>query len=256
MQCRKCNEQNPNGRDVCIKCGEELNTNQEQDYCPNCNQPLLYPETPCPFCSDTLEKAADSFCSQCKATLKKGFLLSNVGKLDKLERIVLDIDSSKEFCDRCIREQKRNSLNKLNVLKNKFQNVLKNLPVLSIENPANLTIVKYCGVITSQAVVKTGNIQDLINKVTNNLSKDFESKLSVGEESCFNSLRQKALILGANTIIGCDIEYAELGNSKQTFLIAMMGTAVVVEEFDILTEYEQKVFNALKDYKPKSGLSH
>ena len=51
--------------------------------------------------------------------------------------------------------------------------------------------------------------------------------------------------LGANAVVKCDISYGELGGLKNAFLIGMMGTSVIVEEFDILGEYEQQVFNYL-----------
>jgi uncharacterized protein YbjQ (UPF0145 family) len=117
-------------------------------------------------------------------------------------------------------------------MKIKFQKTLDEMPVLSLQNTENLTITKYCRAITSQSVIKAENINEFIKKdAWNDTVSDFEYKLEQGEKSCILILKKKALKLGANAVIGCYIEYAELGGSKNMFLIAMIGTAVVVEEF-------------------------
>jgi uncharacterized protein YbjQ (UPF0145 family) len=131
-------------------------------------------------------------------------------------------------------------------LKNKFNTFINQIPVITVDNPTNLTIIKYCGVITAQSIVETGNIEEFINNdVYRHSESEFEYKLGLGEKSCVNTLRKQALKYGANAVIGMDINYAELSTSKDMFLIAMMGTSVIVEEFEILDEYEQNIYNKL-----------
>ena len=248
MECRNCGKQNPERARYCIKCSYELtNKDSVTDYCPNCKKPLLYPDKPCPYCHHTEVKTDQSFCSECKSSVKKGFPFSGSKKLNEIEMAVLQLNPAEVFCDKCINSQKVHSLNVIGILKNKFDKFLEEMPVLSIEKPDNMTISKHCKVITAQSIVHTDGIYEFTTKENHwdNTPTVFENKLSIGEETCMISIRKKALKLGANAVIGCDIEYAELGNYKNTFLIAMLGTAVIAEEFEILSDYEQEVYNLI-----------
>lgn len=241
MQCNNCGKINSSTSIKCIKCGKGLITSvKTDDYCPDCKQPLLYPNNPCPYCKDNDVKKEETICNDCKASLRKGIIFNNVKKLDDIERTVLELDSSKVFCEKCIKLQRTKAAGQLDILELRFNRFIKQMPVITLEKPTNFTITKYCGVVTSQSAVSVNDLKDIKNK-----SSEFNLKFKLGEEFCIGSIKKDALKQGANAIIGCDIEYAELSNPMQTFMIAMMGTAVILEEFEILSEYEQKIFNKL-----------
>ncbi|EKE03212.1 MAG: hypothetical protein ACD_20C00234G0034 [uncultured bacterium] len=256
MQCKACGIKNsPNSR-YCIKCGSGLiDLNGDYEYCPNCNSPLLYPDKPCPYCTDTQNVMEQIFCEECKINLNKGILFSNVKKLSEFDQVLLELNSSKVFCDKCIQSQKNKATAKLKVLKKRFESYIENIPVLSVESLLNHTIVKYCGIINSQSIVKVETVREFGNDkdIWNNLTNDFEYKMKLGEKANLLSLRKEALKNGANAVVKCDINYAELGGSNYMFLIGMMGTAVVIEEFEILTEYEQKVYNYTLEHRLNLG---
>jgi|GEM_PF-3948706 len=241
MQCKNCGSKNSSGYKHCIKCGKEINNEViTEEYCPKCNKPLLYPDKPCPYCKGQQIHKEETCCNDCKSSLRKGIIFNNARKLDELERIVLEIDSSKVFCDKCISLQKNKAAVQIETLKLKFNKFVNEMPVITIKKPVNFTITKYCGVVTSQSAVSIEDLKDLTNK-----SSEFNLKFNLGEKFCINSIKKEALKQGANAIIGCDIEYAELSNPFHTFMIAMMGTAVILEDFEVLSEYDQYVFNQL-----------
>jgi len=252
MQCKNCGASNsPNSR-FCIRCGKGLvELSSDYEYCPNCNSPLLHPDKPCPYCSNAQNYAEQIFCAGCKISLNKGVFSSNIKRLNEFERVLLKLNNSNVFCEKCIQEQKNKASDKLKTLKNRFETYINNIPVLSVENPLNLTIVKYYGIVSSQSIVKIETIREFSNdkNIWNGLTNDFEYKLSLGERSCLLSLKKETLRHDANAVIKCDINYAELGNSNHMFLVGMMGTAVIIEEFEILTEYEQSVYNYINDNK-------
>jgi len=248
MECKNCGTINSPRARFCIKCSYKLlDDNVPDQFCPICKKLLLYPDKPCPYCNNSLPSSEHNFCDECKSTIKKSLVFSNSKKLTPLETEVMQVNSSAVFCDNCLNLKKKQAIEKIMAYKKKFFAFLEQMPVLSIESPEILTIIKYSRIITSQSVVIIDKLQEVsINSSNwNNIDVEFEKKLDIGEKSCVLSLKKKALSLGANAIIGCDIDYAELSNSKRTFLIAMMGTAVVVEEFNVLSEHEQRIYNCL-----------
>jgi len=242
MLCKSCGKNNLSNSRYCIKCGKELaDAASSEDFCPVCKKPLLYPDKPCPYCTDYKPDKEESVCNSCKSSLRKGFLFGNAQKLDYLERIVLELDPSKVFCKKCLKEQKIKAAEKIDTLKLRFNKFIEEIPVITLQKPINFTVIKYCGVVTSKAAV---SLKDISNIKAN--TSEFNVKFNLGEKFCVNSIKKNAIKQGANAIIGCDIEYSELSQPDQTFMVAMMGTAVVLEEFEILSEYEQTVFNQLE----------
>ncbi|MDD3012181.1 MAG: heavy metal-binding domain-containing protein [Candidatus Gastranaerophilales bacterium] len=238
MQCKNCGKDNSSKHKHCIKCGKKLeDTVQAEEYCLDCKSPLLYPDKPCPYCNGNEIQNKETCCNDCKSNLRTGILFNDVRKLDDLERIILEIDSSKVFCEKCIKSQKVKATEKLDTLKLKFNKFITQMPVITLQKPIKPSIVKYCGVVTSQSAVSVDELNDLSGK-----SSEFNLKLNLGEKFCINSIKKEALKQGANAIIGCDIEYAELSNPMHTFMIAMMGTAVILKGFEVLSEYERNIF--------------
>jgi uncharacterized protein YbjQ (UPF0145 family) len=244
MQCKNCGARNSFYARHCIKCGNYL-IEGSNEYCPVCNKPLLFPDKPCPNCNKPEHNEEEFFCSECNTTLKKGLLVSNLGELTDLERVVLELDHQKPFCDKCTVVQRNKASSKLKDLKSRFRDFLHKLPVISVEVPVNMQIIKYCGIVTGQSVVKVSDIKETYTKddALNLENTEFGYKLSFGENSCLLSVKRQCLKLGANAVVKCDINYGELGNTRNAFLVGMMGTAVIVEEFEILTDYEQNVYN-------------
>lgn len=243
MHCKNCGTVNQSKSNYCYNCGKVLiNFSFNNDYCENCKRPLLFPDKPCPYCMTYQMKLEESICYECKASLKKGFFFNNVKKLSEIESVVLNYDLSKVFCSKCIKSQKIKAESQLEVLKLKFNKLAKIMPVVTIKNPVTYKINKYCGVVTAQTAVKIHELFDITNE-----NSEFNSRLKVAEKYCIKSMKLDTLKIGANAIVGCDIEYAELTNSRQTFMVAMMGTAVVINELTVLSDYEQSVIDKLAE---------
>ena len=59
-------------------------------------------------------------------------------------------------------------------------------------------------------------------------------KLKGGENICFAQLALAALERNGNAIIGVDIDYSELGGLKGIIMVCMTGTAIKLNNPDIL----------------------
>ena len=109
------------------------------------------------------------------------------------------------------------------------------MPLLSIPSPPGWDF-RALGLVTAQTVTGTGVLSDVTSQWTDFFglqSGVFRDKLRAGENLCKDGLRLDALGLGGHAVIGIDVDYAEVGNSKM-LMVCMTGTAIRLESFDPL----------------------
>ncbi len=91
-------------------------------------------------------------------------------------------------------------------------------------------VIKYFDIITSEVVMGTGFLSELGASVSDILgvrSPEFESKLKTAKEKAISKLKYDAVILGANSVLGVDIDYMTVGANM--FMVIASGTPVIVE---------------------------
>jgi len=93
-------------------------------------------------------------------------------------------------------------------------------------------IVKYLGVVTSEAVVGANIVRDLfasIRDIVGGRTGSYESVLREAKDSAMQELEEYARQLGANAVVGIDIDYETVGSNGSMLMVAASGTAVFVE---------------------------
>jgi uncharacterized protein YbjQ (UPF0145 family) len=93
-------------------------------------------------------------------------------------------------------------------------------------------IVKYYGVVTSEAVVGANIVRDLfasIRDIVGGRTASYESVLREAKESAMHELEENARYLGANAVVGIDIDYETVGANGSMLMVAVSGTAVSIE---------------------------
>jgi uncharacterized protein YbjQ (UPF0145 family) len=94
------------------------------------------------------------------------------------------------------------------------------------------TIVKYLGVVTSEAVVGANIVRDLfasIRDIVGGRTASYESVLREAKDSALRELQENAMQLGANAVVGIDLDYETVGANGSMLMVAVSGTAVVIE---------------------------
>lgn len=94
-------------------------------------------------------------------------------------------------------------------------------------------IVKYLGIVTGEAVISSKMFEDLfrtLKGIVGGDSKRFEQNLSRAKSIAIKHMRESAEQLGANAVIGVDLDYAALGTSETVLMVIANGTAVLLEE--------------------------
>jgi uncharacterized protein YbjQ (UPF0145 family) len=93
-------------------------------------------------------------------------------------------------------------------------------------------ITKYCGVIAGEAILGANLFKDLfagIRDLVGGRSATYEKELQRAREIALDELRQRAQDLGANAVIGIDIDYEIMGKENGMLMVSASGTAVIVE---------------------------
>ncbi len=94
-------------------------------------------------------------------------------------------------------------------------------------------IVRYIGIVSGEAILGTNFFKDLFAGVTDLIggrSGTYEKELRKAKAIAMQEMIEDAQRLGANAIIGIDLDYEEISPGQGTMLmVSVSGTAVVVE---------------------------
>ena len=93
-------------------------------------------------------------------------------------------------------------------------------------------IKEYRGVVTGEAILGANLFRDLfagLRDIIGGRSAAYEKELSKARDLAFQEIEDAAQRLGANAIVGLDIDYEVLGKENGMLMVSVSGTAVVVE---------------------------
>lgn len=92
-------------------------------------------------------------------------------------------------------------------------------------------IQRYCGIVAGEAVLGANIFKDLfagIRDVVGGRSGVYEKELRKARQIALDELAEQARELGANAVVGIDIDYEVLGEKNGMLMVSASGTAVVV----------------------------
>jgi uncharacterized protein YbjQ (UPF0145 family) len=93
-------------------------------------------------------------------------------------------------------------------------------------------VVRYAGLVTGEAILGANVFKDLfagIRDIVGGRSATYERELRSARDIAVTELRQSAAELGANAVVGVDIDYETVGGSGSMLMVSVSGTAVLVE---------------------------
>lgn len=93
-------------------------------------------------------------------------------------------------------------------------------------------IIAYKGVVTGETIIGANFVKDFfanIRDIVGGRSGSYESVLIEAKETSMAEMTQRAERLGANAIVGIDIDYETIGQNSSMLMVATSGTAVVIE---------------------------
>ena len=93
-------------------------------------------------------------------------------------------------------------------------------------------ITRYCGVIAGEAIVGANIFRDLfanIRDIIGGRAAAYEKELKKARDIAFEEIGEAAKGVGANAVVGIDIDYEVVGESGSMLMVSVSGTAVVAE---------------------------
>jgi uncharacterized protein YbjQ (UPF0145 family) len=183
-----------------------------------------------------------TICPNCKAELKSGIFSSNSLVSEEKTKAInaLTDNNAIAHCEKCAPSllQKAQLIrnNKITPLENEFKRTLPYIPIITLQQPKNWEY-DVLRIVTAQSVTGTGVISEISSSWADLLggqSDKLSNKLKGGENICKNKLRAEAAFMGANAIIGTDIDYAEVGGDKGMLMVCMAGTAIRLTNCEVL----------------------
>lgn len=94
-----------------------------------------------------------------------------------------------------------------------------------------MRIVEYKGVVCGEVISGVNFIRDIAASFTNFLggrSGSYEDELIQARQNALAEMQERASAIGANAIVGVDIDYEVLGSDNGMLMVTASGTAVVL----------------------------
>lgn len=92
-------------------------------------------------------------------------------------------------------------------------------------------VQRYLGIVTGEAILGAHLFKDIfagIRDLVGGRSATYEKELGRAREIALEELSQRATSLGANAVIGIDLDYEVLGSANGMLMVSVSGTAVVI----------------------------
>ena len=90
-------------------------------------------------------------------------------------------------------------------------------------------ITEYLGVVTGEAIMGANLFRDIfagIRDIVGGRSGAYEKELRKAREIAFEEIEEAARNVGANAVVGVDIDYEVLGEKSGMLMVSVSGTAV------------------------------
>ncbi|WP_119271000.1 heavy metal-binding domain-containing protein [Taklimakanibacter deserti] len=93
-------------------------------------------------------------------------------------------------------------------------------------------IVEYKGLVAGEAILGANLFRDIfasVRDIVGGRSGSYEKVLNDARQTAIGELTDKAAALGANAVIGVDLDYETIGSNGSMLMVTAAGTAVRIE---------------------------
>lgn len=108
------------------------------------------------------------------------------------------------------------------------QNTL--IPITTTPTFQNAEIKQYKGLVCGEIIEGVNFVKDFAAGITNffgGRSSSYEDELIYARETALQEMQNRAIALGANAVVGVDVDYEVLGQGNM-LMVSASGTAVVI----------------------------
>ena len=92
-------------------------------------------------------------------------------------------------------------------------------------------IREYKGLVTGETIIGANFVKDFFagsRDIVGGRSGSYESVLREAKDIALREMQERAQMMGANAIVGIDLDYEALGSNGSMLMVTASGTAVLV----------------------------
>jgi uncharacterized protein YbjQ (UPF0145 family) len=93
-------------------------------------------------------------------------------------------------------------------------------------------ITRYVGIASGEAIVGANIVRDLfasVRDIVGGRAGAYENVLANARETALTEMRENAERMGANAVVGVDLDYETVGTTSSMLMVCASGTAVLIE---------------------------
>ena len=105
--------------------------------------------------------------------------------------------------------------------------------MLTTETAPNLKITKRIEIVTAECAFGMNIFKDLfagVRDIVGGRSEAVQKTMRDSRKTALYELKVEASLVGANAVVGVDLDYVELGSSSGMVMLVASGTAVIIED--------------------------
>ena len=94
-------------------------------------------------------------------------------------------------------------------------------------------ITRYYGIVSGETIVGANIFRDFfasIRDVIGGRSNSYEKVLRKAKDSALREMEEQAMRMGANAVIGVDLDYETVGQNGSMLMVTASGTAVFIQD--------------------------
>jgi len=93
-------------------------------------------------------------------------------------------------------------------------------------------IIKYFGIVSGETIIGANLFRDLfasVRDIVGGRSSSYEEVLREAKNTALHEMEENAMRLGANAVVGVDLDFETVGGNSSMLMVTASGTAVFVE---------------------------
>lgn len=105
--------------------------------------------------------------------------------------------------------------------------------ITTTNNVEGKKVVKYIGLVTGETIIGANFFKDIfagLRDIVGGRAGSYEQVLREAKNTAVSEMQQYAAAMGANAIIGVDLDYETVGSGGSMLMVTASGTAVVLED--------------------------
>jgi uncharacterized protein YbjQ (UPF0145 family) len=109
---------------------------------------------------------------------------------------------------------------------------MQNLILTTTPSIEGKKITAYMGIVTGEAIIGANLFRDIfagIRDIVGGRSGSYEEVLREAKNNALNEMEENARHMGANAVVGIDLDFETVGTNGSMLMVTASGTAVAVE---------------------------